>query len=179
AHPVDGRAHARRRRVGEHVQPLRPDVAVRRIQGIWLRPRGRRARPPSLSGPELMDVRKTYKLFVNGEFVRSESGRAYRPDGGTVNVPRGSRKDLRDAVRAGRTALPGWAGRTAMNRGQILYRAAEMLDGRAAQFVELLGGGARSRRELDSAVETLVWYAGWTDKLQQVTGTVNPVAGPY
>ena len=87
-----------------------------------------------------MDVRKTYKLFVNGEFVRSESGRAYRPDG-KVNVPRGSRKDLRDAVRAARTAFPGWAGRTAMNRGQILYRAAEMLDGRAAQFVELLGGG--------------------------------------
>ena len=126
-----------------------------------------------------MDVRKTYKLFVNGEFVRSESGRAYRPDGGGVNVPRGSRKDLRDAVRAARTAFPGWAGRTAMNRGQILYRAAEMLDGRAAQFVELLGGGARGRRELDRSVETLVWYAGWTDKLPQVTGTVNPVAGPY
>jgi len=125
-----------------------------------------------------MDVRKTYKLFVNGEFVRSESGRAYRPDG-KVNVPRGSRKDLRDAVRAARTALPGWAGRTAMNRGQILYRAAEMLDGRAAEFVELLGGGARARREVDRAVETLVWYAGWTDKLPQVTGTVNPVAGPY
>ncbi len=125
-----------------------------------------------------MEVRKTYKLFVNGEFVRSESGRAYRPDG-KVNVPRGSRKDLRDAVRAARTAFPGWAGRTAMNRGQILYRAAEMLDGRAAQFVELLGGGARARRELDQSVETLVWYAGWTDKLSQVTGTVNPVAGPY
>ena len=126
-----------------------------------------------------MDVRKTYKLFVNGEFVRSESGRAYRPDGGKVNVPRGSRKDLRDAVRAARTAFPGWAGRTAMNRGQVLYRAAEMLDGRAAQFVELLGGGPRTRRELDQSVETLVWYAGWTDKLPQVTGTVNPVAGPY
>ena len=126
-----------------------------------------------------MDVRKTYKLFVNGEFVRSESGRAYRPDGGNINVPRGSRKDVRDAVRAARTAFAGWAGRTAMNRGQILYRAAEMLDGRAAQFVELLGGGARSRRELDRSVETLVWYAGWTDKLSQVIGTVNPVAGPY
>ena len=132
---------------------------------------------PTSSSTEL-DVRKTYKLFVNGEFVRSESGRAYRPDG-KVNVPRGSRKDLRDAVRASRTAFPGWAGRTAMNRGQILYRAAEMLDGRAAQFVQLLGGGARARRELDQAVETLVWYAGWTDKLSQVTGTVNPVAGPY
>jgi acyl-CoA reductase-like NAD-dependent aldehyde dehydrogenase len=126
-----------------------------------------------------MDVRKTYKLFVNGEFVRSESGRAYRPDGGKVNVPRGSRKDLRDAVRAARTAFGGWAGRTAMNRGQILYRAAEMLDGRSAQFVALLGSGAKARRELDQSVETLVWYAGWTDKLSQVTGTVNPVAGPY
>ena len=126
-----------------------------------------------------MDVRKTYKLYVNGEFVRSESGRAYRPDGGGVNVPRGSRKDLRDAVRAARTAFDGWAGRTAMNRGQILYRAAEMLDGRAAQFVELLGGGTKARRELDRSVETLVWYAGWTDKLPQVMGTVNPVAGPY
>jgi acyl-CoA reductase-like NAD-dependent aldehyde dehydrogenase len=125
-----------------------------------------------------MDVRKTYKLFVNGEFVRSESGRAYRPDG-AVNVPRGSRKDLRDAVRAARTAFSGWAGRTAMNRGQILYRAAEMLDGRGAQFIELLGGGARARRELEQSVETLVWYAGWTDKLAQVTGNVNPVAGSY
>ena len=125
-----------------------------------------------------MDVRKTYKLYVNGEFVRSESGRAYRPDG-NVNVPRGSRKDLRDAVRAARTALTGWSGRTAMNRGQILYRAAEMLDGRTAQFVELLGGGARARREVEQAVEILVWYAGWTDKLPQVTGTVNPVSGPY
>ena len=125
-----------------------------------------------------MDVRKTYKLFVNGEFVRSESGRAYQPDG-TVNVPRGSRKDLRDAVRAARSAFPAWAGRTAMNRGQILYRAAEMLDGRRTQFVELLGGGARARNELDEAVEVLVWYAGWTDKLAQVTGTVNPVSGPY
>jgi len=125
-----------------------------------------------------MEVRKTYKLFVNGEFIRSESGRAYRPDG-SVNVPRGSRKDLRDAVRAARTAFAGWAGRTAMNRGQILYRAAEMLDGRAAQFIELLGGGVRARRELEQSVDTLVWYAGWTDKLAQVTGNVNPVAGPY
>jgi acyl-CoA reductase-like NAD-dependent aldehyde dehydrogenase len=126
-----------------------------------------------------VDVRKTYKLYVNGEFVRSESGRAYRPNGGKVNVPRGSRKDMRDAVRAARAAFGGWAARTAMNRGQILYRAAEMLDGRAAQFVELLGGGARARRELDQSVEALVWYAGWTDKLPQVTGAVNPVAGPY
>src|SRR5579864_2653125 len=125
-----------------------------------------------------MKVKKTYKLWVNGEFVRCESGRAYRPDG-NVNVPRGSRKDLRDAVRSSRTAFAGWAARTAMNRGQILYRAAEMLDGRSAEFVGLLGGGARARREVEQAVEILVWYAGWTDKLSQVTGTVNPVAGPY
>jgi acyl-CoA reductase-like NAD-dependent aldehyde dehydrogenase len=125
-----------------------------------------------------VEVRKTYKLYIGGEFVRSESGRAYRPDG-KVNVPRGSRKDLRDAVKASRSALTGWAGRTAMNRGQILYRAAEMLDSRGAQFVELLGSGARARQEVEQAVETLVWYAGWTDKVGQVTGTVNPVAGPY
>src|ERR1700694_1814909 len=125
-----------------------------------------------------MEVRKTYKLYLNGEFVRSESGRAYRPDG-NVNVPRGSRKDLRDAVRAARSAFSGWSGRTAMNRGQILYRAAEMLDSRTAQFAELLGGGVKSRREVEQSVELLVWYAGWTDKLPQVSGTVNPVAGPY
>jgi acyl-CoA reductase-like NAD-dependent aldehyde dehydrogenase len=130
------------------------------------------------SGGDRVEVRKTYKQYVGGEFVRSESGRAYRPDG-SVNVPRGSRKDLRDAVRAARTAFAGWSTRTAMNRGQILYRAAEMLDGRRTQFVELLGGGRRARTELDEAVEILVWYAGWTDKLAQVTGTVNPVSGPY
>src|SRR6202163_738666 len=178
AHPLDGRASARRGRVGEHVQSFRPDFSVRRLQGVGLRARGRHTRTCRLPGPQLMDVRKTYKLFVNGEFVRSESGRAYRP-GGYVNVPRGSRKDLRDAVRAARTAFPAWAARTAMNRGQILYRAAEMLDSRGAQFAELLGGGAKARREVDQAVETLVWYAGWTDKLSQVTGTVNPVAGSY
>jgi acyl-CoA reductase-like NAD-dependent aldehyde dehydrogenase len=132
---------------------------------------------PGRNGDRI-EVRKTYKLYVGGEFVRSESGRAYRPDGRT-NVPRGSRKDIRDAVRASRAAFAGWAGRTAMNRGQVLYRAAEMLDGRGAQFVDLLGGGAKARRELEQSVETLVWYAGWTDKLAQVTGTVNPVAGPY
>lgn len=125
-----------------------------------------------------VEVRKTYKLFINGEFVRSESGRAYRFDG-NVNIPRGSRKDLRDAVRAARTAVSGWGARTAMNRGQILYRAAEMLDGRRAQFVELLGSGKGAQKELDEAVEALVWYAGWTDKLAQVIGATNPVSGPY
>jgi acyl-CoA reductase-like NAD-dependent aldehyde dehydrogenase len=126
---------------------------------------------------ERLDVRKTYKIYSGGQFVRSESGRAYRAEG--FNVPRASRKDLRDAVRSARAAFPGWSGRTAMNRGQILYRIAEMLDGRRAQFLDLLGGGRPAGREVDAAIDTWVWYAGWTDKLTQVTGTVNPVAGPY
>ncbi len=130
------------------------------------------------NGSDRVEIRKTYKLYVAGEFVRSESGRAYRPDG-SINVPRGSRKDLRDAVKAARGAFPGWAGRTAMNRGQILYRAAEMLDARRSQFVELLDGGRGARREVEAAIEVFVWYAGWTDKLAQVMGTVNPVSGPY
>ena len=128
--------------------------------------------------PERVDIRKTYKLFVGGEFVRSESGRAYQPQP-DVNVPRGSRKDLRDAIKVARAAFPGWAAKTAMNRGQVLYRAAEMLDGRRQQFIAQLGGGRRAGREVDAAVEAFVWYAGWTDKLSQVMGTVNPVAGPY
>jgi len=134
---------------------------------------------PAKSGANgRVEVRKTYKLFIGGEFVRSESGRAYRFDG-SVNVPRGSRKDLRDAVRGARGAVGGWAARTAMNRGQILYRAAEMLDGRRAQFIELLGSGRGAHKEVDDAVEALVWYAGWTDKLAQVIGGTNPVSGPY
>jgi acyl-CoA reductase-like NAD-dependent aldehyde dehydrogenase len=134
--------------------------------------------PAAKSGNGRVEVRKTYKLFINGEFVRSESGRAYRFDG-NVNIPRGSRKDLRDAVRAARGAVSGWAARTAMNRGQILYRAAEMLDGRRAQFIDLLGSARAAHKEVDDAVEALVWYAGWTDKLAQVIGATNPVSGPY
>jgi acyl-CoA reductase-like NAD-dependent aldehyde dehydrogenase len=134
--------------------------------------------PAKTSGNGRVEVRKTYKLFINGEFVRSESGRAYRFDG-NVNIPRGSRKDLRDAVRAARGAVSGWSARTAMNRGQILYRAAEMLDGRRAQFVQLLGSARAAHKEVDDAVEALVWYAGWTDKLAQVIGATNPVSGPY
>ncbi len=125
-----------------------------------------------------VDVRKTYKLYIGGEFVRSESGRAFQPEP-ALNAPRGSRKDLRDAVKAARAAFPGWSGRTAMNRGQVLYRAAEMLDGRRQQFISMLGGGRRAGREVDLAVEAFIWYAGWTDKLAQVAGAVNPVAGPY
>src|ERR1700737_617558 len=111
------------------------------------------------NGTGRIEVRKTYKLFIGGEFVRSESGRAYRFDG-SVNVPRGSRKDLRDAVRSARGAVSGWAARTAMNRGQILYRAAEMLDGRRAQFVELLGSGRGANKEVDEAMEAFGGHAG-------------------
>jgi acyl-CoA reductase-like NAD-dependent aldehyde dehydrogenase len=126
---------------------------------------------------ERLDVRKTYKLYAGGEFVRSESGRSYRAEG--ANVPRASRKDLRDAVRAARAAFGGWSRRTAMNRGQVLYRVAEMLDARRPQFAALLGGGRAAGREVDAAVDAFVWYAGLTDKLAQLLGTVNPVAGPY
>jgi acyl-CoA reductase-like NAD-dependent aldehyde dehydrogenase len=115
-------------------------------------------------------VPKTYKLFIGGAFVRSESGR-YDPHDGR-NVPRGSRKDVRDAVKAARTAAGPWAARTAYNRGQILYRAAEALESRAADF-------AVERAEVEDAIDTLVHYAGWTDKLAAVLGGVNPVAAPF
>jgi acyl-CoA reductase-like NAD-dependent aldehyde dehydrogenase len=115
-------------------------------------------------------VRKTYKLYVGGAFVRSESGRYDRVAG--HNVPRGSRKDIRDAVAAARAAAGPWAARTAYNRGQILYRAAEALESRAADF-------SAERTEVDSAIDVLVHYAGWTDKLHSVLGGVNPVAAPF
>jgi acyl-CoA reductase-like NAD-dependent aldehyde dehydrogenase len=115
-------------------------------------------------------VPKTYKLFIGGAFVRSESGRYDRHD--DRNVPRGSRKDVRDAVKAARAAAGPWAARTAYNRGQILYRAAEALESRAADF-------AVERSEVEDAIDTLVHYAGWTDKLAAVLGGVNPVAAPF
>ncbi len=120
-----------------------------------------------------LGVRKTYKLYIGGEFPRSESGRSYEAEG--ANVARASRKDLRDAVRAARGAQPGWAGRTAYNRGQILYRAAEMMEARRALLAGLCDGEA----EVDAAIDRMVWYAGWADKLAQVLGSSNPVAGPY
>ena len=134
---------------------------------------------PASNTAAQLDVRKTYKMFVNGAFVRTESGRAYQPGDRAVNVPRGSRKDLREAVVAARNALGGWSSRTAYNRGQILYRIAEMLDARKLEFAKLLGGSAAARREVALAVDCWVWYAGWCDKLAAVAGTVNPVAGPY
>jgi acyl-CoA reductase-like NAD-dependent aldehyde dehydrogenase len=115
-------------------------------------------------------VPKTYKLFIGGAFVRSESGRYDRHD--DRNVPRASRKDVRDAVAAARKAAGPWAARTAYNRGQILYRAAEALESRAADF-------AVERGEVEAAIDLLVHYAGWTDKLAAVLGGVNPVAAPF
>ena len=120
-----------------------------------------------------LPVRKTYKLFVGGEFPRSESGRTYEAEG--QNVARGSRKDVRDAVRAARGAFPKWAGMTAYNRGQVLYRVAEMMEARRAEFADLCSGP----KEVDRSIDRFVWYAGFADKLAQVLGSSNPVAGPY
>ncbi|MTD14223.1 aldehyde dehydrogenase family protein [Nakamurella sp. YIM 132087] len=133
-------------------------------------------------------VAKTYKLFVGGAFPRSESGRTYQvtsPSGAFLaNAALGSRKDGRDAVSAARKGFGGWAGATAYNRGQVIYRIAEMLDGRAAQFEALLveadGLSARAARaSVAASVDRLVHYAGWTDKLTAVLGSSNPVAGPF
>ena len=120
-----------------------------------------------------LPVTKTYKLYIGGEFPRSESGRTYEAQG--ANVARASRKDLRDAVRAARAAVGGWSGTTAYNRGQVVYRIAEMLEARRAEFADLTSGPD----EVDRSIDRLVWYAGWADKLPQVLGSSNPVAGPY
>jgi acyl-CoA reductase-like NAD-dependent aldehyde dehydrogenase len=118
-------------------------------------------------------VTKTYKLFVGGAFPRSESGRTYEAEG--HNIARASRKDLRDAVRSARGAFGKWAAMTAYNRGQVLYRVAEMMEARSSELAELCSG----REEVERSVDRVVWYAGWTDKLAQVLGGANPVAGPY
>ena len=134
-----------------------------------------------------LSVRKTYKLYVGGAFPRSESGRSYTVNDAkgnfAANASRASRKDVRDAVVAARKAQPGWAGRTPYNRGQILYRIAEMLEGRRGQFTDELRiaglGKAAATAEVDAAVDRWVWYAGWADKIAQITGTANPVSGPF
>jgi acyl-CoA reductase-like NAD-dependent aldehyde dehydrogenase len=120
-----------------------------------------------------LPVKKTYKLYLGGEFPRSESGRTYEAEG--ANVALASRKDLRDAVRAARQAFPKWAAMTAYNRGQVLYRIAEMMEARRAEFAELSSGP----KEVERSIDRFVWYAGWSDKLAQVLGSSNPVAGPY
>ena len=120
-----------------------------------------------------LPVKKTYKLYIGGAFPRSESGRTYEAQG--ANVARASRKDLRDAVRAARSAQAKWGAMTAYNRGQVLYRVAEMLEARATEFEPLCDG----RDEVERAIDRTVWYAGWTDKLAQLLGASNPVAAPY
>ena len=135
-----------------------------------------------------IEVRKTYKLYIGGAFPRTESGRSYlvsAADGTPVaNACRASRKDLRDAVRAARKAFPGWADRTAMNRGQVLYRVAELMEGRRDQFVAEVAQAEglradRARAVVDRAIDRWVWYAGWADKIAQVLGSSNPVAADY
>jgi acyl-CoA reductase-like NAD-dependent aldehyde dehydrogenase len=133
-------------------------------------------------------IPKTYKLYIGGKFPRSESGRTYEvvSAGGDflANAAKASRKDARDSVRAARAALPGWSGATAYNRGQVLYRIAELLEGRRAQFVdEVAQSEGLTPREatgqVDESIDRWVWYAGWADKYAQVTGSGNPVAGPF
>ncbi|MFF9361844.1 aldehyde dehydrogenase family protein [Streptomyces griseoluteus] len=135
-----------------------------------------------------LSVFKTYKLYVGGKFPRSESGRVYEVTDSKgnwlANAPRSSRKDARDAVVAARKAFGGWSGATAYNRGQVLYRVAEMLEGRREQFVREVAEAeglsrAKAAAVVDAAVDRWVWYAGWTDKIAQVVGGANPVAGPY
>ena len=135
-----------------------------------------------------VEVRKTYKLFVGGAFPRSESGRSYEvsaADGSFLaNAAKGSRKDGRDAVLAARKGFASWSAATAYNRGQVLYRVAEVMEGRSAQFaadVQDAEGvdAATAARQVEAAIDRWVWYAGWTDKLSQVLGSANQVAGPY
>ena len=138
--------------------------------------------------PARISVRKTYKLYIGGAFPRSESGRSYvvtdQKDRFLANAALASRKDARDAVTAARKAFGGWSAATAYNRGQVLYRVAELLEGRRVQFVSEVraaeGLGARQGEAVvDAAIDRWVWYAGWADKLAQVRGSANPVAGPY
>ncbi|WP_026197632.1 aldehyde dehydrogenase family protein [Sciscionella marina] len=131
-------------------------------------------------------VAKTYKLYLGGSFPRSESGRTYAvtdaQDRFLANAAQASRKDVRDAVSAARKAFPGWSGVTAYNRGQVLYRVAEMLEGRREQFVSAVRdseGASNAASIVDTAIDRWVWYAGWTDKIATVLGAANPVAGPY
>ncbi len=133
-----------------------------------------------------LDVRKTYKLFIGGAFPRSESARSYEVtahDGAFVaNASRASRKDVRDAVAAARAAWPAWSGLTAYNRGQILYRVAEVMESRRGELIEHVRcaeGEANAEDQVDGAIDTWVWYAGLTDKLAYIAGGLNPVAGPY
>lgn len=149
----------------------------------------RKSAARSTAAPRV-DVRKTYKLYIGGKFPRSESGRSYevfssgRSPKFLANAAQGSRKDARDAVKAARGALSGWAGATAYNRGQVLYRVAEVMESRRAQFVAEVQAAegmtaARAEATVSAAIDRWVWYAGWSDKFAQVLGGTNPVAGPF
>jgi acyl-CoA reductase-like NAD-dependent aldehyde dehydrogenase len=135
-----------------------------------------------------IDVRKTYKLYIGGAFPRSESAHSYEvtdsKGGFLANAALASRKDARDAVGAARKAFPGWSGRTAYNRAQVLYRVAEVMEDRRPQFVQAVSRSeglstSKASAVVDEAVDRLVWYAGWADKVTQVLGNANPVAGPF
>src|SRR3954464_3055960 len=135
-----------------------------------------------------ISVAKTYKLYIGGKFPRSESGRVYPVTDAKgkflANAAHASRKDVRDAGVAARKAFPGWSAATAYNRAQVLYRVAEVMEGRRAQFVDEVARGEgltrpRAEKVVDAAIDRWVWYAGWTDKIAQVLGGLNPVAGPY
>jgi acyl-CoA reductase-like NAD-dependent aldehyde dehydrogenase len=135
-----------------------------------------------------IDVKKTYKLFIAGQFPRSESGRSYEIKGANgkfiANPALASRKDLRDSVTAAKLALPGWSAATAFNRGQILYRIAEIMEGRSEQFaaeiLALEGGTSKdAKAQVAQAIDLWVWYAGWCDKISTIAGATNPIAGPY
>lgn len=143
-----------------------------------------------LAGDGHLGIRKAYKMFVGGAFVRSESGRYWQvaetanaPDGPKENIPLASRKDGRDAVVAARAAWDGWAARTAFNRGQILYRLGEMLEARRAELAQRLQTGGlaekQARREVDATIDRAIAYAGWTDKYQSLFSSLNPVGGPH
>lgn len=146
--------------------------------------------PETFEPPARVPVNKAYKMFVGGAFVRSESGRYFQtkgldntPDPGVVNVPLGSRKDARDAVVAAQAAASGWAGRTAYNRGQILYRLAEVMESRRDELLAALvrGGVAEGEatREVERSVDRAVYYAGFCDKFQALLASGNPVSGPH
>jgi acyl-CoA reductase-like NAD-dependent aldehyde dehydrogenase len=144
--------------------------------------------PAEGGSEERLRVRKTYKLAIGGAFPRSESGRSYPVEDASgallAQAAHASRKDVRDAVVAARKAFPGWAAATAYNRGQVIYRVAEMLDGRREQFaaeVAAAEGGTTDAalRSVGDSIDRIVWYAGWADKFAQVAGSANPVAGPY
>ena len=135
-----------------------------------------------------IDVRKTYKLYIGGQFPRSESGRSYIVNDAKgrllANAAQASRKDARDAVVAARAAFGGWSTKTAYNRAQVVYRIAEVLEGRREQFEAEMRAAegitpAKARSYVDAGIDRIVWYAGWADKITQVVGNANPVAGPY